>query len=110
MGIRRTWYLNSTVDEILHEIKIMNNFSNMSDTLEYLIKNQKENIQQKELVISEIDKNIQMLLEMVAWQCDKTDTIPSISVAKGFSDAYNNSKKIVDENIERSMRLKRQGL
>lgn len=109
--MKRTWRLDDITDDRLHNLKNLKGFVSMNQTIEYLLDIQDKyefNINNSESKLKAIDNNVQMLIEMVSWQCDKSDTIPKISVIKGYSPAFNSTKDIIQKNIEEQMRLKRE--
>ncbi len=108
MGKRRTFYLNDKVDDLLHEYKNENNFRSMSEALYSLLtqnenQNLKINSEELKTKLNIIDKNICIMLEMVSYQTDNLDLVPTFSISNGLSRAYNGAKKLTEENIKENM-------
>lgn len=112
MGLKRTWYIDEVTLELLNEVKINNNFKSMSQVFDHLLEIEKKYKTLKDEPLDKklkhIDYNIEMILEMVAWQGDKLDAIPITTYEEGISMAYNKTKEIVDKKIEEKTKSKRE--
>lgn len=117
-GRRRTWYVNDNINERLEEIRDQNRFNNMNQVITYLLDIEKEvaslkdqanelkNDKQSQLNI--IDKNIEIMLEIITWNATKSDIIPPYSYHTGLNRAYFETKEIVEKHIEQQTKANRE--
>ncbi|UTH14066.1 hypothetical protein [Macrococcus equipercicus] len=112
MGKRRTFYLHSTTNDLLDEIKIQKGFNTANELFNYLLETEQYFRQNRgslsETKLNQLAYDIDLILEMVAWQGDKLDAIPIASYEEGFSMTYTKTKEIVDQKIERRALAKRE--
>lgn len=110
MRKNKTWYLEETTIEMLNEVKINNNFVSMNQVFDYLLeienkyKGLKTDPAEKRLGV--IDKNLEMILEIVSFSADRHDHVPVTSYRDGYSASFNKAKELLDKRIEKETKAK----
>ncbi|TDM19619.1 hypothetical protein ETI05_10575 [Macrococcoides canis] len=111
MGVRRTWYIDDRVDEVLHKIKAEKNLKTMNEVLEYILfrsdsfNNEDYDFKKK---MNIMDKNLCIILEMLTMQLDTQGLVPNFSYTENLSTSYNAAKQLVENAIEEQVKNKRE--
>lgn len=108
--MRKTFYLKENTFEFLQEMKINKNFNSMNRVFDYLLEIENKYNALKtdpaEKRLGAIDKNLEMILEIVSFSADRHDHVPVTSYRDGYSASFNKAKELLDKRIEKETKAK----